>query len=610
MDFVRLNDILANEYNLAPLPLKILQPTRDPYDALFVQPDGTLNAVNGRVSHYNQDTVHDLYKSIIAQAHHESVDLLVTPEYSLPWSIAEDISTSQTQPKEGALWVLGAESITPNQLEEFKASQAQKGITVHCETLSQQNKTYLCPLLYFFWARSGPEAESQLCIFIQFKSVPCGGTFETGNLYLGNTVYLFGDGQNEINFFSLICADVFNFNEGLVQNFHRDALILHVQLNEKPWHNDFSRYRGFLFSVGSNSNVELICLNWATGVRWNTDGDRLNDKVWLHSPNTAFYLPKIRFNKIPDSEIDILHKKGLYYNLVHKAWDSLFLNKNAQAILVQKYPLRFDGDQSLTVYPKLTIKKRFSPENGEYRHELINGNNDGFLELLSEFKPDDGSPQEDYNSLKINLREAHEQSPLAVERCLELLQGPPGKPKSWHNRYELSALHVAIEESPNRVTTHQESSTDRAGVDFRKKRIQTSLDASSLHTRPLSWPKPLTDISGGFSYKWVKELPHNNVISNDVNGEPATLILLNSSITKDAEIQYLKLYKGLASHALETSKPDKIVENIVKAKDRLCVVYKDNLSYRILHKSDGKKSIAIPANQSPTSIDSEDDSEY
>ena len=66
----------------------------------------------------------------------------------------------------------------------------------------------------------------------------------------------------------------------------------------------------------------------------------------------------------------------------------------------------------------------------------------------------------------------------------------------------------------------------------------------------------------------------------------------------------------LRNHTFDISSDADFNANNIRAKDRLCVVYKENHQYKILHESDGKKSIAIPANQSPTSFDKEDDNEY
>jgi len=614
MNFVRVNEKLTNKgNNLTILPLKILQPLRDPYDALLVQPLGTIQATELRIGHTDQNIAVKLYRDLLNHAYEYAVDLVVTPEYCLPWRVVEEIVDTTLKPKHGALWALGCESITPEDLDTYKARWEQQGIKVLYETPPLQNRAYLCPLVYIFWVNDADHNMgngANLCMLIQFKSVPCGETFEVDHLYLGNDVYIFGNGDNELNFFSLICADVFNFTQDQIQSYHKDSLIVHIQLNEKPWHSDFKQYRNRLFSVGGNNRVELMCLNWATGVTWDNDGDPNNVTTWNHVANSVFYIPKRLCNKFPDTELDALHKRGVYYSRVHSHWDGLFLNNVAQAFLLRKQPLRFDGDQSLALPWRIQCLKRLIPNSEKDAWVEANEANDGFEDLLIEYKPSDPMLQEGFERFTENLTEIHDDSPLAVERSLELLQGPAGLPSSWYARYELDALNVAPEESPRRVTAHQEKCLTRLGVIYRKLRVQASYDAATLRTQQLNWPIPLKDIGQGFAYHWREAHPHCNVVPLEATDNPATLIYLDPCIPAEAKSLYQKMAKGLREHAVKTSDYEDPIESVIRAKDRLCVIYRENHQYKILHESDGKKSITRPADQSPTCYDTEDDNEY
>lgn len=605
MNFMRVSEKLTGESTcLTLLPLKILQPLRDTYDALFVQPCGDLQATKDGVRNADHAIANKLYLHLLVQSCEQKVDLLVTPEYCVPWSIVEEVvTTNDYRPKQGALWALGCESITLKELSAYKAKWESQGVNVLYETPQSQNKNFLCPLVYVFWVKN-TDNEPNICILVQFKSVPCGKIFEVDHLYCGNDVYIFGNGTNELNFFSLICADVFEFTNDQIQNYHNNSLILHIQLNEKPWHTDFTQYRNQLFSVGSNSRVELICLNWATGVKWN------NGTTWNHSPNSAFYIPKKLFQKVSDTDIDLLHKKGFYFNKVHAHWDSLFLNNTAQAILVSKQPIRFDGNQALAVPWRMKYLKCFIPNSEKDAWIEVNESNDGFMDLLAEYKPTDLLLQDGFERYEANLKNVYDISPLAVERSLELLQGPNGQSSSWYDRYELDALSVATEESPQRVTAHQEKCSSRRGVIFRKRRVQAGYDAATLYTKSLDWPIPLKNIGQGFDYHWIETYPHCNVVPLGMVDEPATLIYLDACFPNEAGSYYTKMVACLRNHTFDISSDADFNANNIRAKDRLCVVYKENHQYKILHESDGKKSIAIPANQSPTSFDKEDDNEY
>lgn len=352
-----------------------------------------------------------------------------------------------------------------------------------------------------------------------------------------------------------------------------------------------------------------MCLNWATGVRWGDAKDPLKITTWDYCANSAFYIPKRHIQKFSDAELDILHKSGIYYNRVHSQWDGLFLNNTAQAILVRKQPIRFDGDQALALPSRTECLKRFVSKKDANSWVEANKANDGFMDLLDMFEPDEHEPKEVFKRYEANLINSHKTSPLSVERCLELLQGPTGKPSNWYDRYELAALQVASEDSPRRVTTHQEKCTTRHGVNFRMQRVQASYEAATLYTQSLNWPIPLKDIGQGFEYHWCHENPHTNVVPLNANYNPATLIYLPSCIPGEAETHYSKLAKCLQEHVLTSSGEGDFIERLIRAKDRLCVVYREHHQYKILHESDGKKSITIPAYQSPTSFDKEDDHE-
>lgn len=343
------------------------------------------------------------------------------------------------------------------------------------------------------------------------------------------------------------------------------------------------------------------------GVKWCNGADTNDDKTWDNISNSGFYIPKKDFQRFPDAQLDALHKNGIYYNRVHSHWDALFLNNEAQAIMVRKQPIRFDGDQALVLpEAKIQILNRFIPNTENDAWVEAHEANDGFIDLLAEYSPTDPALQGEFVRFETNLRQVHDSSPLAVERSLELLQGPA--PTSlWHHRYELEALAVESEESPRRVTTHQEKCATRKGVAYRRQRLQASYDAATLHTLPLDWPIPLRkEIGQGFNYYWRSDQPHNNVVPIGGMGHPATLIYLGSCTQDKASTEYKKMAKFLRSHAFETSNEENFTENSVRTKDRLCIVYIEQHYYKFLHNPDGK-SIATPANQSPTSFDVEDD---
>lgn len=603
MDFVRVNSLnIDPDRNLELFPLRALQASREQYSSLLLQPEGGLKADPDGVKHFDADSAYNTYTNLFQLASNNDLDLIVTPEYSVPWSVIKKIIRKEITVKKGALWALGSESINLNELAEFKAFCEEAGVRVLYEQLEHQNKNYLCPLVYICWERK-PDGQEEICVLIQFKTYSCGGTFEVDNLYVGKSVYIFGDGNTELNLFSLICADVFEFKENLIQQHHLNSLIFHIQLNQKPWHRDFKKYRDYLFTIASNSTTQLICLNWATEVKWfNKDKPERFDS-WSNCANSAFYLPNLIVKKFKDSELDKLHKGGIYYNRVDSFWDLFLLGNTPQVLIVKLQPIRFDGPQALRIPFRIEITRRLVPDNINNSWIEENEVDDGFNNLLCE------TQQEDNSSFKKSLSKIHSVSPLGVERSLELLQGPKGSSNSWHNRYELSALELASDESPQRVTMNYEDCTSRAGVEPRKRRLQVGYDASTLYELNLDWPAPLKDIGEGFDFGWNKSSPHCNVYPIGSTENPATLIYVETAINGYVETMFKKMVSGIQKNAFEVDS-ENFLANMVRAKDRLCVVYKERHQFKFHHESDGKKSITIPANQSVTNFDMDDENEY
>ncbi len=599
MEFVRVNSLqVAPDVNLELLPLNALKPSREQYTSLYLQPEGLLKATVDGVKHFDTKAAESLYSNLLTQVSEDELDLIVTPEYCMPWNVIKKIVKSEIPVKKHALWALGAESILPNELEAFKVFCDTQGVKVFFEQLEQQNKSYLCPLVYFFWEKEVNGNES-LCVLIQFKTFSCGGTFEVDNLYLGSKVYIFGNGINELNLLTLICADVFEFNEDMIQAHHRDSMIFHIQLNQKPWHKNFKKYRDFLFSIGSNNSVQLTCLNWATGVKWVKKDNPQDFSSWPNCANSAIYSPKVKVKKFTDSDLDVLHKGGIYYNRVDDFWDMFLLGNESQAIIIKQQPIRYDGVQALGIPFRINIVRRLVPDNSNQLWKEENKADDGFIKLLHETQAEQNS-----NFFK-SLSNTYYSSPLAVERSLELLQGPKGSPSSWYSRYELSALEIAEDESPQRVTMNYENSDQRAGVRPRKIRLQVGYDASTLFKLGVAWPSPLKDIEQGFDFGWNKKNPHCNVYPIDSEKNPATLVYFETSIKREVDNIYKKMLAGIQKGAFESEGED-YVTKMVRAKDRLCVVYKENHEIKFRHESDGQKSIAVPANLSVTSFDVDD----
>ena len=105
-------------------PLDALQARPAPYQALLCQPGGTLESSPQRIGNLDSTAAAPAYRALLGKATTSHADLVLTPEYSVPWSVFNDIIQGHLIPPEGALWALGFESITPVELRRLAAAVA------------------------------------------------------------------------------------------------------------------------------------------------------------------------------------------------------------------------------------------------------------------------------------------------------------------------------------------------------------------------------------------------------------------------------------------------------------------------------------------------------
>ena len=168
--------LASRDHPLSLRPLDALQTRPAPYQALLCQPGGTLESSPRRIGNLDSTAAAPAYRALLGKATTSHADLVLTPEYSVPWSVFNDIIQGHPIPPEGALRALGFESITPVELrtlEAAMASAAQPTILLH-EPLNHRQarqKTFIDPLVYLFWAREDNTGADVLCALVQFKTV-------------------------------------------------------------------------------------------------------------------------------------------------------------------------------------------------------------------------------------------------------------------------------------------------------------------------------------------------------------------------------------------------------------------------------------------------------
>ncbi len=597
INIVDVEEVLGNlPRPLTLISLQALNPAREPYRAILLQPSGIVEANDVRVGHADAAVGHKLCSGFLSAASQSHSDLAVAPEYCVPWSVVQEIVDGDHRPPLGAIWVLGCESIAPADFQALAQQYDGVGDCVfHYEPLDERQaaqRRYIDPLLYVFWTQN-QEGQSVLFLLVQIKTVACRDyrEVEQTSLCLGTTVYAFNRGINTISLVSIICSDAFDFTEH-VDAIHTNCLLIHIQLNPKPAHSDYAAYRARLCSVGTNSHVELLCLNWAKNIKEVKERGGYAD--WKNVAGSAWYAPPAKFNADDDELIDSLHRGGIYYCLLAQRWHSFFLNYEGQIILLQKQKLFFPGPQALAPRNFVTVEERWSWNTDSDSWESGAVANDGFSDALAA-----------YYAIAEHLQLASQASPLAVERAIELLLGPRGKPATWYAVKELEAVHLdKDEESIRRVTVHQDADLTRPGSCYRLHRLQRAHDAIGLAQTAVPWPPPVRDLANGFKFSWSHNSPHHNVNPETGGGGPATLVFLSdqaNDILIDSTHQ--KLRQALVTHASRTAivagkSVEELNDTIVRAQDRLCVVFRRDNRFGV-RGPEGTNLIDVPASASP-----------
>lgn len=207
-------------------------------------------------------------RDFIRLAKDTKADLVLTPEYSFPFSVIHEIVVNEELwPEPGKLWCLGTQGDDirniSNRLDNW---ESQENILAEKSVLSgvQYNK-FVSPLIYLFITTTG-----KLCIIPQFKTGQMAdprNNFEGPNLSEGNKIFVFDDGTEDAYqnaFLSIICADGLHITANTIfQNVKAlSILVFHPQLNKEPRHEKLTTLRRELISK-SGRVIRIVTLNWA-----------------------------------------------------------------------------------------------------------------------------------------------------------------------------------------------------------------------------------------------------------------------------------------------------------------------------------------------------------
>ncbi len=548
MDITPVSTVLA-EVGFGSPVLNVLVPNEQNYTTLLMQPRGEIEGSAEGVRNRDRDLAKLQFSRFLEDARETQADLVITPEYSMPWEVLCDNIKDGVIPEKGKLWALGCESIKYSELDEIKEEFAPFA-TVLYETMPPDPQRFTDPLAYVFLL--GDDGNSKVVVLVQFKTYPMGDNdhFEISNLQTGAHVYQF-DGQ-DIKLVSLICSDAFAFaDEGHADALYDRALIVHIQLNGKPRQTQFRQYRDRLFRFGGNA-TELICLNWARNVQeWCGEVK----KSWKNVGGSAWYLQPTGFDD-RDETLAANHKRGLYYT-----WcDAL----RSHALFFNYKPATYFLEVTKVVH--LGVPKSISRSRGPQLRRICIWDAAAKAWVEQE-AADDGFPTlvAESGNAKDEIKRVAETNPFQAERILALCSGKISG-DDWHTLPSLDSCVINESEIIYRVTYCQD--TNENACDFRVARLKRLGRLWDILQGDENSLPSLQDIKGNISLNWSPDFPHQNIVSD--KGQRATVIYMG----EDSGIAQVEKVKKIAAECLRRYFSDDSDRR--SSLQRLAVWYRDD----------------------------------
>lgn len=449
----------------------------------------------------------------------ERAALVITPEYSCPWSVISQRIKNSRLCAPGDMWIIGAQAISARAFSEFMAEHQE--VTWICEqhlvTEHLGDSQFFDPVCLIL-KTTDLAGRPCIVIIVQFKNLFFGGgdfIWERDNLIRGEKFYVLSNRIASVKLVTQICSDALlgiNFNEVQDGYFLNSPLLLvHIQLNQRPFQTNYKSYRNLLFAAGSSeSSKEVICLNWAGGVNITDHPD------WNVYGGSALYMKSERLD-LSDDRLDQNHILGLYYNYWPDRRSQVYFlgyeehvfqlrNTKVSQAAADPAQMRRTGPELMALY---------NWHNGWQRTEQAD---DGFVTLCDALEQDAG----DLSCIKAYP------SPITVERLLELCLGNLNPAEDWYQPAKLSAYRIADDEFNNRTNfTHDPSAPQRAQREQRL--LQYGFLKNTILTNPNNLPLGLKDATIRF------DTAPNSKFS----------FLLNLQSTKTPERKGTGIYLGL-----------------------------------------------------------------
>ncbi|MCK9401275.1 MAG: hypothetical protein M0Q51_14955 [Bacteroidales bacterium] len=506
------------------IDLSILQRTTQRHSILLYQHGGALHADNTRIGNHNNVT-HEL-SLFFEKSRLTACDLALTPEYSCPLLVIEDIiSHPEKWPTADKLWVVGCESMTKQQLTDFHTNYNIDNVYVHYDTAVLKNQlNYVDPLIYLF--RGTHDGLNKLIVLLQFKThhqSVWSGEVERNNLIQGNEIYILRNPIHSVNFLSLICSEAMNFQAELTQQKQKAIgwidspyLIYNPQLNPDPANPIFTAFRKFVFLFGKK---EIISLNWNKSTTYNGVSFLKYDAA-----RSGFYIQSGEIN-LDENRIKYNHSHGLYY---------FYFGMNKHAFILNSSPIVFN-----IATPPVDIVNAMPQQSRRDGPELIEVY--GFNAVQNDFE----SLNDGINDLHVdylngvgcicNFLISHHNCILEKEKLVCLTSGKINKElgSNWTNILNLFSINIDQETEVNRRITFAED-THPMSLRQRTEFIDTITELNNnILPNKTVYPESIADLKAedlviGYHINSRADNYKFNILTDTGEGRIATICFMGS----------------------------------------------------------------------------------
>lgn len=490
------------------------------YTLLAHQPLGRIRIAADSICHENAVEAKQHADALLglAASPGNQPDILVCPEYSVPWAALLEAIEQGRVPEPGKVWVLGCESLLLGGLGAVRERLGDTAVVLDDDIspVARTTQRYRNPLVYVFKTRATADGAERLVLLVQYKTVPSGdpGNTEAEGMLPGVNVYAFGSPPGEVRLITLVCSDVFEFDRALIDQYYDGLLLLHIQLNNSPRHLLYKRYRQDLFAAAGKT--ELVCLNWADRVT-SVDEAGANEHPWNNICGSAWYLLSPETN-LSDEGILENHKHGVYYTRHEPIRaHALQFHYRPRVFLFQATKVfhhAIPKPRSTRSGPRAVKTFVWAQDLSQWVEPRTKDEspNDGFREQLAAVSAE-GVALDDVHDL-------YGTGPVAVERTMAISAGKFGVRPDWHTPSRIDSMQLCEQEFVRRVTVTQDPAPEAR--DFRSARFAAVRAIAELRGSGYAWPAPVEVLRQGFKFDWKLQYPNRNVVAQD--GTLATLV--------------------------------------------------------------------------------------